>query len=131
MNAATHPLFHTIFNQRHVFTRQLKFMLPDVKTAHMARRAMHHANIGNEDIRYVAKASANLGYLNKAGKLERSRLHLDGSFGFFIGTALGYLSAMLLNKAYKSSDIKNRISSGEIMMIVSVPFGRDQRSEGS
>ena len=70
---------------------QLKFLLPDIKTANQASEALLLAKIDNKNICFLAKPGLNLGSLQAASTLESSDMLNGGERGLLVGATIGLI----------------------------------------
>jgi hypothetical protein len=70
---------------------QLKFLLPDIKTANQASEALLLAKIDNKNICFLAKPGTNLGELQVANTLESTNIINEGEKGILIGATIGLM----------------------------------------
>lgn len=70
---------------------QLKFLLPDIKTANQASEALLLAKVDNKNICFLAKPGIDLGELQAASTLESTNIINEGEKGILIGATVGLL----------------------------------------
>ncbi len=70
---------------------QLKFLLPDIKTANQASEALLLARVDNKNICFLAKPGTDLGSLQAASILESTDVINGGGKGILTGASIGLI----------------------------------------
>lgn len=143
---------------------KLKFLLPDIKSAHLASDALLLARVDDKAITFLAKPGTDLGKLQAASTIDSTNMINDGEKGVLYGAIIGLLIGLYIyyfqpwvaetTKAHVAVVIvvstmvgalasaigaavfgvnmfntdfnkyKNKIDSGAVLLIVTVPFQR-------
>jgi hypothetical protein len=74
---------------------QLKFLLPDVKTANQASEALLLARIDNKNICFLARPGTDLGKLQLASTLESTNVVNESEKGILIGASIGLIAGLI------------------------------------
>jgi hypothetical protein len=74
---------------------QLKFLLPDIKSANEASEALLLARIDNKNICFLARPGTNLGQLQAANTLESTNVINEGEKGILIGATIGLVAGLI------------------------------------
>ena len=91
---------------------KLKFLLPDIKTAHLASDALLLARVDDKNISFLAKPGTDLGKLQVAGTLDSSNMINDGEKGIMYGAIVGFLIGLYLYYFEPWVGIHRRFPSG-------------------
>ena len=75
---------------------KLKFLLPDIKTAHLASEALLLARVDDKNISFLAKPGTDMGKLQVASTLESTNIINDGEKGIMYGAIVGFLIGLYL-----------------------------------
>ena len=75
---------------------KLKFLLPDIKTAHLASEALLLARVDDKNITFLAKPGTDLGKLQAAGTLDSTNMINDGEKGIMYGAIVGLLIGLYI-----------------------------------
>ena len=81
---------------------QLKFLLPDIKTANQASEALLLARVDNKNICFLAKPGTDLGQLQAASTLESTNVVNEGEKGILIGATIGLIAGLLTHFYFPS-----------------------------
>ena len=75
----------------------LKFLLPDLKTAHQASEALLLARIEDKNISFLANPKTNLGELRPAGAIQSTNVVNEAERGILIGATIGLLVGLYMH----------------------------------
>ena len=81
---------------------QLKFLLPDIKTANQASEALLLARVDNKNICFLAKPGTDLGQLQAASTLESTNVVNEGEKGILIGATIGLIAGLITHFYFPS-----------------------------
>ena len=78
---------------------RLKFLLPDITTAHQVVESLLLADVDSNDICLVAKSGTNIGQLQATTSIESANVKDNGKW-VLIGATIGLLGGLYLNNFY-------------------------------
>ncbi len=81
---------------------QLKFLLPDIKTANQASEALLLARVDNKNICFLAKPGTDLGQLQAASTLESTNVVNEGEKGILTGATIGLIAGLITHFYFPS-----------------------------
>lgn len=84
---------------------KLKFLLPDIATAHQVAGSLMLASVDNEDISFLAKPGTDLGQLQAANIIESTKIINEDEKdrgGILIGAVIGLLTGAFIHYIYPS-----------------------------
>ncbi len=81
---------------------QLKFLLPDIKTANQASESLLLARVDNKNICFLAKPGTDLGQLQAASTLESTNVVNEGEKGILIGATIGLIAGLITHFYFPS-----------------------------
>ena len=81
---------------------QLKFLLPDIKTANKASEALLLARVDNKNISFLARPGIDLGSLQAASTLESTNVINEGEKGILIGASIGLIAGLVTHFYFPS-----------------------------
>lgn len=73
---------------------KLKFVLPNIQTAHQANKAFLQAGFDEKQLSFLAKSGADLGGLPEANAIEATNTLHEGVKGILMGAGLGLLGGL-------------------------------------
>ena len=75
---------------------KLKFLLPDIKTSHLASEALLLARVEDKNITFLAKPGTDMGKLQLASTIDSSNIVNDGEKGIMYGAFAGFLIGLYI-----------------------------------